>query len=411
MILNLLGAREKVEKHGFQVKRGVIFEWGPDQWSLPFNELGDDTPYAWQVVRSEFDKLLLDHAAGLGADVCEGVTITDLELADGRPIAANWAQAGAADQQGRITFDYLIDASGRRGLMANRYLRNRQLNEMFKNVAVWRYWRGTNTLKNGPEGSTGVFSTPSGWFWVIPLHDGTVSIGLVTGKDAFSARRGELGSGEAVYDEAVAACPGVLEAVSGAEPVTELRFEQDYSYCADSFTGPGYLLAGDAACFLDPLLSTGVHLATYSAMLAAAGVASILRGEVTEQAAFAFYQKSYRRSYERMVLMISAFYDSYRGKDHHFYQAQRLSAREKNSLLLHETFLRIISGVEDLEDAREAAFDAVVSELRSEDGESPFKHLPGMRDEPISAEHAIDGLYVRLAPDFGLARAEPTEPA
>ncbi len=413
MILNLLGAREKVERYGFQVKRGVIFQWGPDEWSLPFNELGDDTPYAWQVVRSEFDQLLLDHAVELGAEVCQGVTIAELELTDGRPVAATWTEvdrAGQSTGQGRISFDYLIDASGRRGFIANRYLRNRQFNELFKNIAAWRYWRGTAALKGGPEGSTGVFSVPSGWFWVIPLHDGTVSIGLVTGKDAFNERRRELGSGLAVYDEAIAACPPVRAAISAAEPVTELRFEQDYSYCAERFTGPGYLLAGDAACFLDPLLSTGVHLATYSAMMAAAGVASVLRGELTEEAAFAFYQKSYRRAYERMVLLISAFYESYRGKDHHFYNAQRLSAREKNTLLLHETFLRIISGIEDLADAREAAFDLVIDELRSEDGATPFRHLPGMRDEPISAEYAIDGLYVRLAPHFGLTRADPAMP-
>lgn len=409
MILNLLGAREKVEKHGFQVKRGVIFQWGPDEWSLPFNELGDDTPYAWQVVRSEFDQLLLDHAAGLGADICQGVTVTDLELEGGRPVTASWTQTGAADRRGRIAFDYLIDASGRRGLIANRYLRNRRFNDMFKNIAAWRYWRGTSALKNGPEGSTGVFSLPNGWFWVIPLHDGTVSVGLVTGRDAFNAKRGELGSAQAVYDEAASACPAVREVLSGAEPVTELRFEQDYSYCSDTFIGPGYLLAGDAACFLDPLLSTGVHLATYSAMIAAAGVASVLRGELAEETAFAFYQKSYRRAYERMVLLISAFYESYRGKDHHFYDAQRLSAREKEGLRLHETFLRIISGIEDMEDAREAAFDLVVGELRSESGESPFKHRPGMRDEPVSPDHAIDGLYVRLAPDLGLARADLTE--
>lgn len=405
-ILNLLGAREKIEKHGFQIKRGVVFQWGPDEWSLVFNELGDDTPYAWQVVRSEFDQILLDHAVELGAHVQQGLTVRSLDFVDGRPTAATLTDTSHHDRSSQITFDYLIDASGRSGVLANRYLKNRRFNDQFRNVAAWRYWSGTRPLSNAPAGSTGVFSLPSGWFWVIPLHDGTVSVGLVTGRDRFTERRAALGSNQAVYDEALTQCAGIGALVNGAEPVSQLRLEQDYSYRADTFTGPGYVLAGDAACFLDPLLSTGVHLATYSGLVAAASIASSLRGEFPETTAFAFYQAIYRRAYERMLLLVAAFYESYQGKDYHFYNAQRLSSREKDDLHLHESFLRIISGIEDMEDAKEAAYDLVLSKLRG-GGEygSPFKHLPGMRDEPVSAEHAIGGMYLRFKPRLGLAKA------
>lgn len=403
-ILNLLGAREKIEKHGFQIKRGVIFQWGPDEWSLVFNELGDDTAYAWQVVRSEFDQILLDHATQLGAHVHQGRAVRSLDFADGRPTAATWVDTAHPGRSGRIRFDYLIDASGRSGVLANRYLKNRRFNDQFKNIAAWQYWSGAHPLGTAPEGSTGVFSLPSGWFWVIPLHDGTVSIGLVTGRDRFNERRTALGSNQAVYDEALAQCAGVSALIKGAETVSGLRLEQDYSYRAETFTGPGYLMAGDAACFLDPLLSTGVHLATYSAMIAAASVASVLRDEFPEATASAFYQTIYRRAYERMLLLVSAFYESYRGKDYHFYRAQSLSAREKDDLHLHESFLRIISGIEDMKDAKTAAYDLVLSKLRGGgDYGSPFKHLPGMRDEPVSAQHAIGGIYLRFEPLLGLA--------
>ncbi|HVB43865.1 MAG TPA: NAD(P)/FAD-dependent oxidoreductase [Streptosporangiaceae bacterium] len=408
-ILGLLGAREKIERHGFQVKRGVLFQWGPEEWSLSFNELGDETPYAWQVVRSEFDEILLGHAAELGAEVCQGTTVRDLEFADGRPVAATWVDSKHPGRTGRIGFDYLIDASGRAGVLANRYLCNRRFNDLFRNVAAWRYWSGAQEVA-GPEGSTGVFSIPSGWFWAIPLHDGTLSVGMVTGRDSFNERRRQLGGIEQVYAEAVAQCPGVRSILDGAAPVAAVRLEQDYSYAADAFTAPGALLTGDSACFLDPLLSTGVHLATYSGMIAAATIASVLRGEFTEQEAFAFYQKTYRRAYERMVLLVSAFYETYRGKDYHFYHAQRLSAREKNELRLQETFLRIVSGIEDMEDAKLAAYDRAVFELVGDRplGESPFRNVPGMRQEPISETHAIDGIYVSLGPPLSLSRSQRT---
>jgi flavin-dependent dehydrogenase len=404
-ILDLLGAKDKVSGHGFQIKRGVLFRWGPDNWSLSFNELGDDTPYAWQVVRSEFDQILLDHAAELGADVRQGVTVKDLRFDRGRAVAATWSESRNSIAN-EISFDYLVDASGRSGVLANRYLKNRRFNDMFKNVAVWQYWAGAPALAGAPEGSTGVFSTPGGWFWTIPLHDGTLSVGLVTGRDAFSERRNELGGSQEVYEEAVSQCPGVRDLLAGARPTSPVRIEQDYSYAADAFTAPGCLLAGDAACFLDPLLSTGVHLATYSGMVGAAAIATVLRGEMAEEEAFGFYERSYRRAYERMVLLVSAFYQTYRGKDYHFYHAQRLSARDKESLRLHETFLRIASGIEDMEDAKSAAYDLAVDELIGgrAPGESPFRYIPEMRAEPTSARNAIGGLYVRLDPPLGLAR-------
>lgn len=222
-ILELLGARQKIEDHRFQVKRGVFFQWGPDEWSVRFNELGDDTAYAWQVVRSEFDEILLSHAAGLGADVNQGLMVRELEFEDGRPVSATWVRSRGARQSGTIRFDYLIDASGRGGVMASRYLKSRRFNEMFRNIAAWRYWAGAASLPGGPEGSTGVFSLPIGWFWVIPLHDGTLSVGLVAGRQEFNRRRQELGSSQAVYDEAIAACPGVRAIVEGRPVLCRLR--------------------------------------------------------------------------------------------------------------------------------------------------------------------------------------------
>jgi len=417
-IFELLDVWDKVEAHGFQAKGGAYFFWGPEEWEVRFTELGSDESNsgqranAWQVVRSEFDKLLLDHARELGVDVHEGVSVRELEFDGDRPVAAIWSESDSPGAAGRIGFDYLVDASGRHGVMSVRHLRNRRFHDVFRNVAAWSYWRGAKKLDRGPEGAIAVCSVDDGWFWAIPLHDGTLSVGLVTGRDVFNAKRNELGSIQAVYDRALARCPAVASLLDGATQVGEMKVEQDYSYAAEEFSGPGYFLCGDAACFLDPLLSTGVHLATYSAMLAAAAIVSTDRGEVEAEQARRFYSTVYRHTYERLLVLVSTFYESYRGKEHHFYQAQRLSHADLGGLDLQSAFDRIITGIEDMDDATDV-YARVQQHLHgAESGDpNPLANLNKAHEQrraPISPEQAVDGLYLTFYPTFGLRRAMAT---
>src|SRR5829696_388317 len=100
-IFELLGVWDKVERHGFRSKGGAYFFWGPDEWEVRFSRMGDDTPNAWQVVRSEFDQLLLDHARELGVDVHEQTSVRRLEWDGDRPVAAYWTRTGGTGE-GRI---------------------------------------------------------------------------------------------------------------------------------------------------------------------------------------------------------------------------------------------------------------------------------------------------------------------
>ncbi|MBM3788883.1 MAG: FAD-binding protein, partial [Acidobacteria bacterium] len=123
-IFDILGLREKMDAHGFQRKNGAFLEWGAERWPLNFGELGGNSTYSFQVIRSEFDQLLLDHAREQGAKVFEGVEACGIEFEGSRPVRALWRLAGEgngdAPDPGAIRFDYLIDASGRGSLMANR---------------------------------------------------------------------------------------------------------------------------------------------------------------------------------------------------------------------------------------------------------------------------------------------------
>ncbi|WP_131738444.1 NAD(P)/FAD-dependent oxidoreductase [Actinomadura roseirufa] len=410
-IFEMTGAWAKVEAHGFRSKGGAFFQWGPEEWEVRFTDQGTDNVNAWQVIRSEFDQILLDHARELGVEVVEGVGVRELEFDGDRAVAAQWQETKNPEVGGRIAFGHVIDASGRAGVAATRHLKNRRYHDVFRNVATWAYWKNAKPLGKGPDGAIAVCSLPNGWFWAIPLHDGTLSVGLVTGRDLFNDSRARLdGDIQAVYDEALAQCPTVLEMLDGAEQVTGMKTEQDYSYTAESFSGPGYLLSGDAACFLDPLLSTGVHLATYSAMLAAASLSSVLRGEVTEAEAWRFYDTVYRHSYERLLILVSVFYESYRGKEYHFYNAQRLTADERDQLHLQDAFDRIITGIADMDDA-ENAYRLVQEHLKGGTSGDPnplnnLNRVHEMKASPFMPENAVGGLYLVTEPRLGLATGE-----
>ena len=113
-ILDLIAAREKIESYGFQRKGGGYFSWGKDLWVLDFAPLRH--AYSFQVVRSQFDQLLLEHAKSQGVQVFEGTEIRNLSFDGDRPRSATWSQIVGGHGTGEVSFDYLVDASGRAGL-------------------------------------------------------------------------------------------------------------------------------------------------------------------------------------------------------------------------------------------------------------------------------------------------------
>ena len=171
---------------------------------------------AWNVVRSELDNLLLEHAASCGAEVYENTKVISLEFDENdKPVSATYAYRSQSDTEhtveGTITFRYLVDATGRAGLMSTKYLKNRNFMESLKNIAVWGYWAGVGTYGEGTarvgapwfEALTGTnrsetqigraliqrtFPDESGWAWFIPLHTGLTSVGVVVDKETHARR-------------------------------------------------------------------------------------------------------------------------------------------------------------------------------------------------------------------------------
>ncbi len=429
-IFDLLGAREKLDSAGFQRKQGAFLQWGEEEWPLNFGELSEQHTYAYQVRRADFDQFLLEHARSQGVRAFEGIEVCGLRFDGERPVAATWrvraSRNGDRPQEGEIRFDYLIDASGRNGVISNQHLRNRRYHTVFQNVALWGYWQNTRRLPGERQGDIAVGSIPYGWLWGIPLSDGTMSVGAVMHRDALKSRRGD-GLKETLL-EAIDHSPLLKDLLEPGELISEIYTETDYSYAADRFCGPGYGLVGDAACFLDPLLSSGVHLAMFSAMLLSAGLVTVRAGEIDESQMMSFYEKSYRQAYLRFLVFLSAFYDVGRGKDSYFWEAQRLTREDVSKQDLKLAFLRLVTGLRDLSDAQSDTHHFVLHEmtrridenLRYRQDKAELASLKGDRKDAaernaeffssvegifsLNEEEAVDGLYVVSHPRLKLAR-------
>jgi halogenation protein CepH len=183
-----------------------------------------------------------------------------------------------------------------------------------------------------------------GWFWYIPLTPTLTSVGAVVSREHASAI---VGNHEGAMNEFIAACPIVQDFLSSAQRVTEgqygtFRMRKDYSYCSTRFWSPGMVLAGDAACFVDPVFSSGVHLATYSALLAARSINSCLAGAVDESRAFQEFERRYRREYGNFYRFLVSFYDMNRDESSYFWSARKVLRSQDAA---DEAFVRLVAGV------------------------------------------------------------------
>jgi halogenation protein CepH len=340
-ILDALGVTPAVEEAGFIRKPGGTFVWGShaEPWSFFFREDPGGRSHAFHVLRSEFDHILLRHAASLGVDVREGHRVNEITR-DG------CMRVSAVDESGRnlhADARYVIDASGQQALLGRRD-QLREFNPFFKNLAVFGYFAGAERLDGPVAGNILSAAFADGWFWFIPLHDGTTSVGAVIDAHRFAGEAG--GDPSALYQRLIDACPPIAARVRNGQLVSEIRVIRDYSYCSRHFYGPGYLLAGDAACFIDPVFSTGVHLACLSGYLAAQALAVILGG-APEAPALEQYDARYRAAFERYLNFLYFFYDHHSDPDSYFWTARKVLNPDV-PLDARTAFVRLMSGGGDL---------------------------------------------------------------
>lgn len=339
-IFDALGVMPDIERAGFIKKPGGTFLWGSrsEPWSFFFREDPGGRPHAYHVLRSQFDEILLRHAAKVGAVVHEGWQVNRVEFSE-------HVTVDMASDQGEsrtLVCHRVVDSSGQAALLGRRD-GLRTFDTFFKNLAVFGYYEGAERLAGELEGNILSATSRDGWLWFIPLHDGTTSIGAVVDAKAFGSQAAE--GADALYQRLIEGCPLVAQRLAKARMVSPVRIIRDYSYCSDQFYGPGYLLAGDAACFIDPVFSTGVHLACMAGFLASRALVTILEGG-DEVSALKDYDSRYRTAFERYRRFLYFFYDHHADPDSYFWQARKLLNPE-TSLEAKAGFIRLVSGGED----------------------------------------------------------------
>jgi flavin-dependent dehydrogenase len=307
--LNMLG---KMRGSPFVKKYSVQFVNARGRLSEPFYFL-DHKPHessqTWQVVRSEFDQLLLDNTRGHGVAVHEGARVIEVLFEGGRAVGVRVQPEGGPEREVRARV--VVDASGQSCLISSR-LGLREWDPVLKKAALWTYWEGAYRDTGKDEGATLVMQTQGkqGWFWYIPQHNNVVSVGVVAAHDyLFKDRAGK--DHEAIYFEEVERCPGLKPRLAGARRVEPFRAAKEYSYRARRAAGDGWVTVGDAFGFLDPLYSSGVLLALTSGSMAADAVADGLARGDTSAAQLGRWEAEFTRGMDRMRRLVVAYYEGF----------------------------------------------------------------------------------------------------
>src|SRR5580658_6536546 len=307
--LQKLGLIDRMRKSAFVKKYSVQFVSPSGRASQPFyffNRYDRDTvAQTWQVLRSEFDQMLLDNARDKGALVKEETTVLEL-LKDGPRVAGVRAQTrggAVAEYRAPIT----LDCSGKEAFTAvrnNWRMKDPHLNK----IAVWTYYKGAKRDEGIEEGATTVAYVPEkGWFWYIPQHNDMISVGVVA-EGKYLTRDG-VKAPEAIFKRAVGENQWIQQHLAGGQQTGPYRLTSEYTHHARHCGTEGLLLVGDAFAFLDPVFSSGVMLALKSGTMAGEEThqAIVERDFSTER--FTTYGRYIRQGVENMRRLVYAFYN------------------------------------------------------------------------------------------------------
>jgi flavin-dependent dehydrogenase len=311
-VLERLNMLPKMQKSHFVKKYSVQFINQHGKLSEPFyfvEHKPHESSQTWQVIRSELDEMLLRNASEHGVAVEEGVHVLNVLWEGERAVGVRIKREDGSEQE--IRSKVVVDASGQSSVIMDR-LNLREWDPVLKKAALWTYWEGAQRDTGRDEGATLVIQVQgkSGWFWYIPQHDNTISVGVVAGYDQLFKSRAGL-SPEQIYMEEVNRCPGLKPRLAGAKRVAPYRAAKEYSYRAKKAAGDGWVLVGDAFAFLDPLYSSGVLLALKSGSLAADAINDGLAKGDTTAAQLGRWEEDYVRGVERMRRLVCAYYDGF----------------------------------------------------------------------------------------------------
>lgn len=297
-----LGVREKLDR-SFLPKYGgeIMAACGTRGVKFYFKDgFRSKRDRAYQVTRSEFDKLLLDHSRENGAEVHEETEVTKLDFLDDRVKI----DIETSEAQSTITARYLLDCSGRQTLLGGLFDLKHTYDHLQK-FSVFAHYDNVDRLPGKDATLIRMVRGLDRWFWMIPLTETRTSIGVVMDTGAFRAERL---APEPALEKFIAEQPLMVGRMQNAVRVSPVYSAGDYSYRNKRLAGERWLLVGDAAGFIDPVFSSGVFLAVMSAEKAADTLEEVLRDESQRRRLFKNYSRAVNRVMDVYLTFVNAWY-------------------------------------------------------------------------------------------------------
>ncbi|HTQ09932.1 MAG TPA: NAD(P)/FAD-dependent oxidoreductase [Fimbriimonadaceae bacterium] len=321
-VLNEMGVWDKVEAAGFPVKIGSAYRWGttdelwhvnflPDEFKeepRPGRFAGQRALTAFQVDRSIYDKILLDHARDVGCEVREQTQAVEVHKDGDRIESIGICPAkGSEGEPETIAARYYVDASGQSAYLQREMGVSVDSPTSLRNVAFWDYWQNAEWAYSVGNGGTRalILSLGWGWVWFIPITSTRTSIGLVTPASYYKDSKK---TGEELYLRALAEEPRVSQLIRNAQRENIFQATKDWSYIADRLYGENWFLVGDTCGFADPILSAGMTLAQVGARKAAYTILELERKELDAKWLKSEYNDSHRANIRQHIQFADYWY-------------------------------------------------------------------------------------------------------
>ena len=290
-----IGFLEVMEREGFVKKYGATWHSPSNRgkFAIAFGEFpqpGIEQDYTYHVDRSKFDLLLLKQAESLGSKVVQGVMVKRVLFDEnGRAIGV---RAALDDVEFDMHAKIVVDASGRDTLLG-RQLRTKKKDTIFNQYAVHAWFEGVDRGDDDSKDHIHIYFLPveRGWVWQIPITDKITSVGVVVDKKVFKEVFTNM---DKYFQTMTETNESLQQALQNARRINEYKTEGDYSYSMEKFVGDGYLLIGDAARFVDPIFSSGVSIALYSAKFAAKSIIQAFKKDDFRAKMFQPYEDTLR---------------------------------------------------------------------------------------------------------------------
>jgi geranylgeranyl reductase family protein len=305
-----MGFLEKLKKSPFTVKYSVQFANSAGRESRPFyffEANHHESAVTWQITRSVFDQMLIEHAEEQGASVHQRALVKQVLFDGDRAYGVEVQMADGSIQ--RFKSKVIVDATGQSAMLSNKF-RWRVRDKKLKKAVIYSYYKGAHREPDLNGGATLVLRTQrgsNGWFWYIPLENDITSVGIVADPDYLVKDRGtDLAK---ILDEEIQKCEACRRRVEGSERVDKIYSIMDYSYRSRQNSGNGFILIGDAYGFLDPIYSSGVLLALKMAELAADAIHDAFNNNDFSGARLGQFQPKLDTGIESMRKLVHAYYN------------------------------------------------------------------------------------------------------